>query len=81
MGEALLARAIRKTLGYRPRMGAWAFSTDGVYTMGVAGIPTVGFGPGEERFAHTVDDQIRLADVFAAARVYAQLATEILGVR
>ena len=75
------ARAIRKTLGYRPRIGAWAFSTDGVYTMGVAGIPTVGFGPGEERFAHTVDDQIRLADVFAAARVYAQLATEILGVR
>ena len=75
------ARAIRKTLGYRPRMGTWAFSTDGVYTMGVAGIPTVGFGPGEERFAHTVDDQIRLADVFAAARVYAQLAVEILGAR
>jgi len=75
------ARAIRKTLGYRPRIGAWAFSTDGVYTMGVAGIPTVGFGPGEERFAHTVDDQIRLADVFAAARVYAQLAVEVLGAR
>ncbi len=49
--------------------------------MGVAGIPTVGFGPGEERFAHTVDDQIRLADVFAAARVYAQLAVEVLGAR
>jgi len=75
------ARAIRETLGYRPRIGQWAFSTDGVYTMGRANIPTVGFGPGEERFAHTVDDQIRLADVVAAARVYARLAVEVLGVR
>jgi len=74
-------RAIRETLGYRPRIGQWAFSTDGVYTMGRANIPTVGFGPGEERFAHTVDDQIRLADVVAAARVYARLAVELLGVR
>jgi len=74
-------RAIRETLGYRPRIGQWAFSTDGVYTMGRANIPTVGFGPGDERFAHTVDDQIRLADVEAAARVYARLAVEILGLR
>jgi putative selenium metabolism hydrolase len=75
------ARAVRETLGYRPRIGQWAFSTDGVYTMGRANIPTVGFGPGEERFAHTVDDQIRLDDVVAAARVYARLAVEVLGVR
>jgi len=75
------ARTIRETLGYRPRIGQWAFSTDGVYTMGKANIPTVGFGPGEERFAHTVDDQIRLADVVAAARVYARLAVEVLGLR
>jgi len=74
------ARAIRETLGYRPKIGQWAFSTDGAYTMGRANIPTVGFGPGEERFAHTVDDQIRLDDVAAAARVYARLAVELLGV-
>jgi acetylornithine deacetylase/succinyl-diaminopimelate desuccinylase-like protein len=46
--------------------------------MGVMNIPTVGFGPGEERFAHTSDDQIRLEDVVRAARVYARLAIEIL---
>jgi putative selenium metabolism hydrolase len=74
-------RAVRETLGYRPKIGQWAFSTDGVYTMGRANIPTVGFGPGEERFAHTVDDQIRLDDVVAAARVYARLAVEVLGIR
>jgi len=74
-----LMRTVRETLGYRPRVGRWAFSTDGTYTSGVANIPTVGFGPGEERYAHTQDEQIRLNDVVDAARVYARLATEVLG--
>jgi putative selenium metabolism hydrolase len=73
-----LSRVIKETLGYKPKIGQWAFSTDGVYTMGVMNIPTVGFGPGEERFAHTSDDQIRLQDVIKAAKVYARLAIEIL---
>jgi len=74
------SRAVRETLGYRPRVGQWAFSTDGTYTMGVAGIPTIGFGPGQERYAHTAEDQVRLADVCDAARVYARLAVEVLGI-
>lgn len=69
--------AIESTLGYVPRLGRWEFSTDGVYTMGTAGIPTIGIGPGEERFAHCVEEQVRLADVHAAARVYARLALEM----
>jgi len=73
-----LARTIRNTLGYRPTVGQWAFSTDGAYTMGVAGIPTAGFGPGEERYAHTADEQLRLEDLFKAASVYAALAVEML---
>jgi putative selenium metabolism hydrolase len=72
-------RAVKKALGYRPTIGQWGFSTDGVYTMGIAGIPTIGFGPGEEKYAHTADEQIRLEDVFKAASVYAQLAVELLG--
>jgi putative selenium metabolism hydrolase len=71
-------RSVRETLGYRPRLGHWSFSTDGTYTAGVANIPTVGFGPGEERYAHTLDEQIRLNDVVDAARVYARLAVELL---
>jgi succinyl-diaminopimelate desuccinylase len=31
----------------------WTFATDGGWSHGVNGIPTVGFAPGEERFAHT----------------------------
>lgn len=72
-------RALKQALGSRPTIGQWGFSTDGVYTMGVAGIPTIGFGPGEERFAHAADEQIRLEDVFKAVPAYAQLALEILG--
>ncbi len=73
-----VSQAIRAELGYRPAIGKWDFSTDGTYTMGVAGIPTIGFGPGEEKFVHTVDEQIRLNDVERAARAYARIAAEIL---
>jgi putative selenium metabolism hydrolase len=74
-----LVRSVRDTLGARPRLGAWPFSTDGTYTAGVASIPTVGFGPGEERHAHTLQDQVSLNDVVDAARVYARLAADLLG--
>jgi putative selenium metabolism hydrolase len=70
---------VKKALGYRPEIGQWGFSTDGVYTTGVVGIPTIGFGPGEEKHAHTADEHIRLEDVFKATSVYAQLAVELLG--
>jgi acetylornithine deacetylase/succinyl-diaminopimelate desuccinylase-like protein len=74
-----VSRAIRDELGYRPSIGKWSFSTDGVYTMGIAGIPTIGFGPGEERHAHAADERIRIDDVARAAQGYARIAAEILG--
>ncbi len=76
-----LVRSVRETLGYRPKVGRWSFSTDGTYTAGVANIPTVGFGPGEEQYAHTMEEQIRLNDVVDAARVYARLAADLLARR
>ncbi len=68
------AQAVRDELGYRPKLGKWAFSTEGVYTAGVVGIPTVGLGPGDDRLAHTADEHIVLDQVFAAARAFARLA-------
>ncbi len=40
----------------------WAFATDGGWSCGVAGIPTIGFAPGEERFAHTNRERLELAE-------------------
>ena len=72
-------QAVRAQLKRRPQVTRWDFSTEGVYTVGVAGIPSIGFGPGDPRHAHTADEHVRLADVYAAAEVYAQLAANLLG--
>lgn len=74
-----VSKAIRDELDYRPEVGRWTFSTDGVYTMGTAGIPTLGFGPGQERYAHAADERIAVRDVVQAARGYARIAAELLG--
>jgi acetylornithine deacetylase/succinyl-diaminopimelate desuccinylase-like protein len=46
------------------------FSTDGIATMGRLGIPTIGFGPAEERHAHSVDDQVRVDHLTKSAMFY-----------
>ncbi len=53
--------------------GKWDFSTNGIYWAGKAGIPSIGFGPGDEKTAHTVHDCVPLADVVKAAEFYALL--------
>jgi putative selenium metabolism hydrolase len=53
--------------------GKWDFSTNGTYWMGKAGIPSIGFGPGNEIHAHTVIDQVPLDDVVRATEWYALL--------
>jgi putative selenium metabolism hydrolase len=74
-------QAIRAQTRQRPQIGRWDFSSDGVYTAGVAGIPTVGFGPGDPRCAHAADEHVRLDDVCTAAEVYARTAVELLGTK
>ncbi|MCA9902497.1 MAG: YgeY family selenium metabolism-linked hydrolase [Anaerolineae bacterium] len=51
--------------------GKWDFSTNGTYWMGKAGIPSIGFGPGDEIHAHTVIDQVKLDDVVKSTEWYA----------
>ena len=50
--------------------GKWNFSTNGIYWAGKAGIPSIGFGPGEEETAHTVNDSVLLEDVVKATEFY-----------
>jgi succinyl-diaminopimelate desuccinylase len=40
----------------------WTFATDGGWTCGVHGIPTLGFAPGEERFAHTNRERLDIEE-------------------
>lgn len=54
-----------------PKVDVWKFSTDGTYSAGVAGIPTMGFGPQEEPYVHTAMDQVNLEKLKKAAMFYA----------
>jgi putative selenium metabolism hydrolase len=54
-----------------PKVDVWKFSTDGTYSAGVAGIPTLGFGPQEEPYVHTAMDQVNLEKLKKAAMFYA----------
>ncbi len=65
--------AYRAAYGSEPKLGKWNFSTNGVYWQGKAGIPSIGFGPGNEIYAHTVNDQVALADVVQSTLFYALL--------
>ncbi len=49
----------------------WSFSTNGTYWAGKARIPSIGFGPGDEIYAHTTLDQVSLEDLVAATEFYA----------
>ena len=53
--------------------GKWDFSTNGNYWAGKLGIPCIGFGPGNEIYAHAVNEHVPLADVVAATKFYALL--------
>jgi len=53
--------------------GKWNFSTNGTYWAGKAGIPSIGFGPGDETYAHRIDEQIPLDEVVDATAFYALL--------
>jgi acetylornithine deacetylase/succinyl-diaminopimelate desuccinylase-like protein len=53
---AAAAVGTRESSNSPARVRPWRFATDGGWTCGVHGIPTIGFAPGEEHFAHTNRD-------------------------
>lgn len=59
------------------KSGKWNFSTNGIYWAGKAGIPSIGFGPGDEETAHTVNDSVSLDDMVKATEFYAILPSLI----
>ena len=60
-----------------PKIDKWTFSTNGIMTNGVYGIPTIGFGPGNEVLAHAPNEKVLISDLVAASAFYAAFAYEI----
>ncbi len=60
----------RGQIGSEPEIGVWTFSTNGVATMGLFDIPTIGFGPGHEEHAHMPTDQLQVTELVAALEFY-----------
>jgi putative selenium metabolism hydrolase len=57
-----------------PRIDKWTFSTNAVAINGIYGIPTIGFGPGNEVFAHAPNEKIPVDDLVKASAFYALYA-------
>ncbi|QEG20770.1 M20 family metallopeptidase [Mariniblastus fucicola] len=51
----------------------WQFATDGGH-LALAGMQCVGFGPGDDRLAHTNQERISITELKTAAATYAPLA-------
>jgi len=72
-------KSIHDLWGEQRPLGTWDFSTNGTYWAGKAGIPSIGFGPGEEEDAHTIHEKVLLDDVVKATEFYAYLPEALKG--
>jgi putative selenium metabolism hydrolase len=66
------SRALR-SVGLPGEISHYAFCTNGSYSAGVAGIPTLGFGPSRQNMAHVVDEYIETPQLEMAYRGYRAL--------
>jgi putative selenium metabolism hydrolase len=70
-------RTFKALFGKEPKVDKWTFSTNGIMTCGVYGIPTIGFGPGNEVLAHAPDEKVPVSDLVAASAFYAAIIYDI----
>ncbi len=72
------ALALLGQAGQTPALSAYRFCTNAAYSAGVAGVPTIGYGPATEHDAHVIDERLLLEDLFAAAAGYGALIEGLL---
>ena len=70
--------AYKDTIGGTPKVDKWTFSTNGIATMGMHKVPTVGFGPANEIYAHSIEDQCPIEHLVKAAAFYAAFPKKYL---
>jgi len=61
----------------KAKCGVWSFSTNGVATAGIFGIPTIGFAPGKEELSHSSKEEIVLEDLVKATKFYSLFPFEL----
>jgi putative selenium metabolism hydrolase len=66
-------------LGKAPLVDKWTFSTNGIATAGMKGIPTLGLGPGNEVYAHAANEACPVEHLSAAVAFYAALVAKLNG--
>jgi putative selenium metabolism hydrolase len=66
-------------LGRPPVVDKWTFSTNGIATAGMKGIPTLGLGPGNEVYAHAANEACPIEHLSAAVAFYAALVAKLNG--
>jgi acetylornithine deacetylase/succinyl-diaminopimelate desuccinylase-like protein len=71
-GTALAAAGLDDT------PGAYSFCTNGSLTAGERGVPTIGFGVGEQHMAHRADEYVHVAGLLDGVRGYAALGAALL---
>jgi len=59
--------------GEDAEVGFWVFSTNAVATAGMLDIPTIGFGPGHEKFAHAPNEQVEIEHLVRSSAFYTAL--------
>jgi len=65
--------AYEEAFGAEPEIGFWTFSTNAVATAGMHHIPTIGFGPGHEHFAHAPNEQTETEHLVRSTAFYVAL--------
>ena len=65
--------------GLDPKLSAYRFCTNAAYSVGTAGVPTIGFGPGVEADAHVVDEHLNLDELEKVASGYKGIIQAVLG--
>lgn len=73
--QAALA-AHQNAFGEDAEVGFWVFSTNAVATAGMFGMPTIGFGPGHEKFAHAPNEQVEIEHLVRCSAFYVALVDE-----
>lgn len=80
-GDSEILTKIRESLegiGLNPQITTWDWCTNGSASAGKMGIPTLGFGPGDPRKTHNVDENIEVEELVKAAKGFLKIAERLL---